>query len=123
MRTNEERIAAMHRRAAELEREERRKKAIILETISIAACLALVVTLSFLMPGYVVEMTHPGMNSGMYASIFSNNSMLSYLVVGIVAFLLGSAVTLFCFRLNKWQDDENHGSPGEKSRTKSADSR
>ena len=44
----------------------------------------------------------------MSASIFSGSGYLGYIVIGIVAFLLGCAVTVFCFRLRKWQKDKEN---------------
>ena len=103
MRTNEERIAAMHKRAAELEKEKRQHKVQIIQTVSVAACFALVIVLSLLMPGFSEAFVVGDQQGSMSASIFSASSVLGYIVIGILAFLLGAAVTIFCFRLKKWK--------------------
>ena len=40
----------------------------------------------------------------MSTGIFSDSSVLGFVVIGIVAFLLGIAVTMFCFYLKKRKD-------------------
>ena len=48
-----------------------------------------------------------GQTGGMSASIFGNSTALGYIVIAIIAFLLGIAVTIFCFRLRKWQEGKD----------------
>ena len=116
MRTNEERIAALHARAAELEQEKREQRVRILQAVSVTVCFAAVILLALLMPGFS-QTFGPGNSQGsMRASIFSESSALGYVVIGILAFLLGAAVTIFCFRLKKWQKDKGR-QPGEEEGT------
>ena len=117
MRTTEERIAAMHERAKEINRQKRTHRVRILQTVSIAACFAVVILMAVFMPNSASLAIPPGSTSNtslsdMHASIFSENGAMSYVVIAIVAFLLGAAVTVFCFRLKKWQDQKN-GQDGE----------
>ena len=107
MRTNEERIAAMHKRAAELEKEKRQRKVRIIQALSAAACFAAVILLAVFMPGFSQSLGSGNSQGGMSASIFSESSALGYIVIGVLAFLLGTAVTVFCFRLKKWQKDKD----------------
>ena len=107
MRTNEERIAAMHKRAAELEKEKRQRTAAIIQAVSVAACFAAVIMLAFLMPGFSQTFISENSQGSMSASIFSESRVLGYIVIGILAFLLGAAVTIFCFRLKSWQKDKD----------------
>ena len=53
MRSHEERIAEVRRRIAEKERQKRRKQRRIVAISCIAACLAVIVGVSFAMPGIV----------------------------------------------------------------------
>ena len=106
MRANEERIAAMHKRAAELEKENRQRRVRIIQAVSAAACFAAVIVLAFFMPGFSQAFVSGNSQGSMSASIFSESSALGYIVIGILAFLLGAAVTIFCFRLKKWQKDK-----------------
>ena len=43
----------------------------------------------------------------MQASIFNGSSSVGYIVIAVIAFLLGAFVTVFCFRLKKWQEKKN----------------
>lgn len=51
MRSNEERVAAVKRRVEQLEARSRRVRSRVAAVSSVAACLALIVCLSFAMPG------------------------------------------------------------------------
>ena len=108
MRTNEERLAAMHKRAAEIEREDRNRKVMIMETAGIAIGFAAVLILAILMPGMAGNFVHTDVTNTMRASIFSENNAIGYIVIGIIAFLFGISVAVFCFRLKKWRDAEEN---------------
>ena len=103
MRTNDERIAAMHARAALLEQNSRNRMVRIACVASVTVCLALVVMLACLMPGFSGALESEMAVGAMSASIFSGRSVLGHIVIAIVAFLLGTAVTIFCFRLSEWR--------------------
>ena len=105
MRTNEERIAAMHARAAELRREKRKRLTRLTGGISALLCLALVVALAACMPR--LPMASAGAPDGMSGSIFAGSGTLGYIVVALLAFLLGVSVTVFCVRLRKWREDRD----------------
>lgn len=103
MLTNNERIAAMHTRAAQLEQNSRNRMVRITCVASVTACFALVVLLACLMPGFSGVLESDAAAGAMSASIFSSHSVLGHIVIAIVAFLLGAAVTIFCFRLSEWR--------------------
>lgn len=108
MRTNEERIAAMHVRAAELNTQKRANHVRILQSAGAAVSFAAVILLALSMPN--ISAFGPGSAAGspndMHASIFGESSALGYVVISVIAFLLGTAVTIFCFRLKRWQDEK-----------------
>ena len=106
MRTNEERIAAMHVRANEIKKEDGVRRNRIIEVSSIAAGIVLVVLLAVAMPGYAGLLTPEATTDAMSASIFSESSALAYIVIGALSFLLGITATLFAFRLKKMGDEE-----------------
>lgn len=107
MRTNEERIEAMHLRARELKKENRIRKRRILQALSMAACLSLVLLLAFLMPGISQRGASEAPSAGMSASIFSSGSAAGYIVLGVIAFLAGIFAAIFCFRLKEAQKDRD----------------
>ncbi len=107
MRTDKERIEMMHQRAAEIKTETRQKQVRVIQAVSVAGCFAAVIALALLMPGISGSLTSDVMGHSMQASMFANSSMLGYIVIGILAFALGMAVTVFCFRLRKWQREKD----------------
>lgn len=100
MRTNEERIEAMHRRAAELEREQRVRKARFAGTAAALVSFAAVILLAIMMPD-LSQVVVPE-NSGMSGSIFASGGHLGGIVICIIAFLLGAAASAICFRLREY---------------------
>lgn len=102
MRTNSERLAAMHKRAGEIENEKRRGRVRLASFASCVAGLLLIIAFSLRMPETSGTLA-PGGAGSMSASIFSDSGCLGFIVIGIVAFLLGSAVTVFCFRMKEWR--------------------
>ena len=105
MRTGEERIAAMHARADELKNRQREHRVRIMQAVSIVIAVVAVVLLAVFMPQIQPEAgAASSLPGNMQASIFADSGALGYVVIAVIAFLLGSAVTIFCFRLKKWQD-------------------
>lgn len=101
MRSTDERIAAMHTRAAEIKREQIKRRNTIIGTVSVLACFAVVIGIALAFPSLMAGVTPTVENDSMIASIFSGNGYLGYIVIGTLAFLLGAAVTVFCVRLQR----------------------
>ena len=115
MRSHEERVAEAKRRIAKIEREKRRRRNTITIASSVAACLALLVGASLAMPGIAAKIQtgdYYGFETA--ASIFHGGAALGYIVIGLLAFLLGVCVTVLCFRLHQMnrEDDQNNESEG-----------
>ena len=118
MRSHEERIAETKRRIAARQREKRLRRNTITIASSVAACLALLIGVSLAMPG-IASLIQTGDYSGFEtaASIFHSGVALGYVVIGLLAFLLGVCVTVLCFRLRQMnredgQDKESEGIHG-----------
>ena len=115
MRSHEERIADTKRRIAKIEQDKRRRRNTITMASAVAACLALLVGASLAMPGIAANL-QTGDYSGFEtaASIFRGGAALGYIVIGLLAFLLGVCVTVLCFRLRQMsrEDDQNNESEG-----------
>ncbi len=108
MRNTDERLAAVQNRMATLDRQSRQTRGRWIAAVSAAACLLAIVSLSFCMPGWVENSVYAesgGMASA--ASLFAENGALGYLVIGIVAFVLGVSVTVLCFRLRSGAQDKD----------------
>ena len=100
MRTNDERIEAMHRRAEKLKTERNTR---IMQAASAACGLLLVIILAAFMPVLSGRISPQDTQLGLNGSIFSDSGMLGYIVIGIVAFALGITVTVFCYQIKKYQ--------------------
>ena len=115
MRSHEERVAETKRRIAARQREKRLRRNTITMASAVAACLALLIGASLAMPGITTSI-QTGDYSGFEtaASIFHGGAALGYIVIGLLAFLLGVCVTVLCFRLRQMsrEDDQNNESEG-----------
>ena len=115
MRSHEERVTETKRRIAKIEQEKRLRRNTITMASAVAACLVLLIGASFAMPGIAA-----GIQTGDYfgfetaASIFHSGVALGYVVIGLLAFLLGVCVTVLCFRLRQMdrEDTESEGRHG-----------
>ena len=107
MLKNEERIAEVKRRIGEKERQQRLRHRRIVSAFCIAACLAVIAGVSFVMPGIVEQIT-PGTSSGFEtaATILGGGTTLGYMVIGLLAFILGVCVTILCFRIRQLDKEE-----------------
>ena len=110
MRSLEERVAETKRRIAARQQEKRLRRNTITMASAVAACLALLIGASLAMPGIAASI-QTGDYSGFEtaASIFHSGAALGYIVIGLLAFLLGVCVTILCFRLRQMnrEDDQN----------------
>lgn len=103
MRTDEERLNAMHKRAEQIEHRNHSIKAWGITAAALVASIALIFFVGMSMPGIVEKTESFTQDQGMSASVFSSSSILGFVVIGIMAFALGIAVTILCFRLRRSQ--------------------
>ena len=102
MRTSEERARLIHRRTAEIKQERRIKRQRRLDAACMAVCLLLVIGIGAMMPGLMRgaadgSIVHP---SGT-ASLLGSHAALGYIIMGLLAFLLGVCVTVLLYRLHR----------------------
>ena len=113
MRSHEERVVEAKRRIAKIEREKRRRNTITIAS-AVAACLALLIGASLAMPGIAANI-QTGNYSGFEtaASMYGGGAALGYIVIGLLAFLLGVCVTVLCFRLHQMNREDNQDKESE----------
>lgn len=113
MRSHEERVAETKRRIAKIEREKRRRSNTITMVSVVAACLVLLIGASLAMPG-IAESIQTGDYSGFEtaASMYGGGA-LGYIVIGLLAFLLGVCVTVLCFRLRQMSREDGQDKESE----------
>ena len=110
MRSHEERVAETKRRIAKMEREKRLRRNTITMVSAVAACLVLLIGASLAMPGIAANIQtsdYSGFETA--ASMYGGGAALGYIVIGLLAFLLGVCVTVLCFWLRQMnrEDDQN----------------
>ena len=114
MRSHEERVAETRRRIAKIEREKRLRRDKITMISAVAACLALLIGASFAMPGIAASIQtgdYAGFETA--ASMYGGGAALGYIVIGLLAFLLGVCVTVLCFRLHQMNREDDQNNEGE----------
>lgn len=107
MRSHEERIAEVKRRIVEKERQKGRQRRQIAAVLGVAACLAVIVGASFAMP-VISEQIMQGTSSGFETAgtILGGGTVPGYIIIGLLAFLLGVCVTILCFRIRRLDKEE-----------------
>ena len=107
MRSHEERIAEVKRRIAEKEHRKRLRQGRIAAVFGVAACLAVIVGVSFSLPDMVNQMKF-GTSSRFEtaATMLGGSAVLGYIVIGLLAFILGVCVTIVCFRIRLRNKEE-----------------
>ena len=110
--TAEERIEAMHARASEMRYEAARRRSRFAVISASVVSLAVILNLAFIMPATMERFTSPGGIGDLKGSILSGSPVIGYVVIGIVAFLLGAAVTLLCFRTRTLHGPSSDMPPG-----------
>ena len=114
MRSYEERVAETKRRIAKIEREKRLRRNTITMASAVVACLALLIGASFAMPGIAASIQagdYAGFETA--ASMYGGGAALGYIVIGLLAFLLGVCVTVLCFRLRQMNHEDRQDKESE----------
>ena len=122
MRSNEERVVEVKRRIAEKERQKKLRRSRIAAVSAVAACLVLILVLSLFMPGIAGQLRPGGYSDyEMVASMFGENGALGYIIIGLLAFLLGVCVTILCFRIRLLKREEQSMEDKKEDREDGAD--
>ena len=117
MRSHEERVAETKRRIAQIEREKRLRRNTITMASAVAACLVLLIGASLAMPGIAASIQTGDYSGFETAASMYGGAALGYIVIGLLAFLLGVCVTVLCFRIQQLsrenaQDKESEDAHG-----------
>ena len=109
MRSTTERIKLAKKQADEIKKQRNEKR----HRLAVISCYSFGIALIVVISALVCNLNFAGFEqTPMHdtASIFANKGFLGYVVVGILAFLLGISVTLMCdilHKRNKERDEEN----------------
>ena len=114
MRSHEERVAETKRRITKIEREKRLRRNTITMASAVAACLALLIGAALAMPGIAANIqTGDYVGFETAASMYGGSAALGYIVIGLLAFLLGACVTVLCFRLRQMNREDGQNEESE----------
>ena len=113
MRSHEERVAETKRRIAKMEREKQRRRNTITMASAVAACLALLIGASLAMPGIAARIQTGDYSGFETAASMYGGGALGYIVIGLLAFLLGVCVTVLCFRLRQMNREDGQDRESE----------
>ena len=108
MRSKEERVAAVKQRVIQLEvrRQQRRNRTTVLASVTV--CLTIIVAAAFVMPNITARLAagdYAGYETA--ASIFGGSVAIGYVVIGLLAFVLGVLTTVLCFKLRDSQKKDS----------------
>ena len=113
MRSHEERVAEAKRRIAKMEREKQRRRNTVTMVSAVAACLVLLIGASFAMPGIAASIQTGDYSGFETAASMYGGGALGYIVIGLLAFLLGVCVTVLCFRLRQMSREDGQNEESE----------
>ena len=113
MRSHEERVAEAKRRIAQIEQKKRRRRNTITMVSAVAACLVLLVGTSFVMPGIAANIQTGNYSGFETAASMYSGAALGYIVIGLLAFLLGVCVTVLCFQLRQMNREDGQDKESE----------
>ena len=121
MRSHEERVAETKRRIAKIEREKRLRRNKITMASAVAACLVLLIGASLAMPGIAASIRTGDYSGFETAASMYGGGALGYIVIGLLAFLLGVCVTILCFRIRLLNREEQSMEDKKEDREDGAD--
>jgi hypothetical protein len=102
VRSTDERVSAVQARSRSIQRERKRRRSITVSGISVVACFAAIFSFALYLPGAVGNSpTSTSGTSGVCGSIMASGDFLGFIVIGILAFCLGVAVTVLCIMLRE----------------------
>ncbi len=108
MRTNEERVAAVKSRAAQLECQKRLRQKRLLALACACASLAVIVGAALALPH--LQTNWRGAAYQTTASIFADSAVCGYVLIALLAFALGVCVTVLCYRLRVFHEESEEDS-------------
>ena len=108
MRSTDERVLAVKVRTRELQRRRSKRRGLVIPTIATSACAAAIVGLAFYIPSLLRGApTIPSGTSGTFGSILASGGALGFVVIGLLAFCLGVAVTLLCVKVRDYSRENS----------------
>ncbi|MFI3172588.1 MAG: hypothetical protein R3Y58_09545 [Eubacteriales bacterium] len=106
MMENKDILLKVLNKADEIKIEKRRKKRKFYSITTLATSLMIIITLSFVMPSVIDTMNMNLLSTNAYTgTFFADTPYLGYIIIGLIAFILGVVVTLICYKLKDNERD------------------
>lgn len=104
MRSTDEHFSEIMKRAAVIKEKQILRRKLVIESVSACACIFFLVLTAFSLPRItdgadLNSQTH-------YGSLILQVSYMGYVIVGLLAFILGILVTLLCIHWKKMKQKE-----------------
>ena len=107
MRNHEERLEEVQKRIAKVQYKQKQRRSYMMAVSSVAVCLVVIVGLASVMPGVAQNIIVSDYDTfKTTASIFTEGTMFGYLLIGLIAFVLGVCVTILCLHIHNLQKEE-----------------
>lgn len=94
-------------RADIIARRQAAKKRILYSSLAAASCLALIAVLSFAIPSIISDSAYYASAGAYGAMLFGGAAAGGYVLIGVVGFALGAAVTILCFKRVRMKPTED----------------
>ena len=105
MRSTEDQLLEIMKRADHIKEKKADQKALLSYALSACACILLMVVTVLNLPR--TSSSAAPQTGGHYGSLLLDTSYMGYIVIGVLAFLLGISVTLLCLQLRKIRKKES----------------
>ena len=99
MRNIDEQLKTVEMRAEAIKSKKARRSAFLSETALGALCLAIIAVMPLMLSGYEAKMQISGNNT--FGALIAFNPYISYILIGILAFILGISFTLLCLLISR----------------------
>lgn len=99
MRNTDDQLREIMIRADHVIERKASQKAAISYAVSACACLVLMIVTSLYIPGISTRGT--ALTHEQYGSLLMNTAYMGFVVIGVLAFILGVFVTLLCMQIRK----------------------
>lgn len=115
MMTEEERMSRIRMRTAQIQKKDRRNRQYVIDICCVILCLGIIVYAGSSMPSLISGLSLQEIKGATTtASILGNNGALGYILMGILAFVLGICVTILMFHMKERnREDKEERKPDE----------
>ncbi len=104
MRSTDEQLQEIMRRADLVKEKRTVKKTILTDAVASCVCLILLIAVAGYLPNITPSLTENVETQ--YGSLLLAAPCIGYVIVGLLAFALGICVTLLCVHWKRWKERE-----------------